>query len=212
MLAAYALLWLTWDVGNPEFLVWAAPPAVALVATALAVRAYPVVVALCVSVGMTVGAYHFHTVFRPQSNPGNNRAWVVTQFIGAFTKPDDLILISGVGDYRIGKFYLRYFARRRRLVLQWEILRQGEPPAAVEATRRALAESHAAGRRVLATSELFEPSTTRRLLHLHGFGLEHRDAMFRGWDRRIVARLPDGFMLWELVPAAVSEATNTPQD
>ncbi len=204
MLAAYALLWLTWDVGNPEFLVWAVPPAVALLAMALTVRAYPVVVALCVSVGMIVGAYHFQTVFRPQSNPGNNRAWVVTQFIGAFTNPDDLILISGVGDYRIGKFYLRYFARRRRLVLQWEILRQGEAPAAVQAMRSALAEGHAAGRRVLATSELFEPSTMRRLLDLHGFGIEHRDAVLRGWDRRVVARLPDGFTLWELVPGAAA--------
>ncbi|MCZ6601259.1 MAG: hypothetical protein O7A07_10480, partial [Acidobacteria bacterium] len=214
MLATYALLWLTWDVGNPEFLVWAAPPVVALVAMALAVRVYPVVVALCVSVGMIVGAYHFHTVFRPQSNPGNNRAWVVTQFIGAFTKPDDLILISGVGDYRIGKFYLRYFARRRRLVLQWEILRQGEPPAAAAATRRALAEGHASGHRVLATSEFFEPSTTQRLLDLHGFGIDHRDAMLRGWDKRVVARLPDGFTLWELVPAAAGDSPHgtVPQD
>jgi len=208
MLAAFGLLWLTWDVGNPEFLVWAAPPAMVLVAMALSARAYPVAVALCISVGMIVGAYHFQAVFRPQSNPGNNRPWVVTQFIGAFTTPDDLVLISGVGDYRIGKFYLRYFARRRRLVLQWEILRQGEAPAAVEATRRALAAAHAAGNRVLATSEFFDSSTTQRLLELHGFAAEHRDAMLRGWDRRVVAKLPDGFTLWELVPAAVSGTTN----
>lgn len=207
MLATYCLLWLTWDVGNPEFLVWAAPPALALVGMALAVRTYPVLVALCISVGMIVGAYHFQTVFRPQSNPGNNRPWVVTQFIGAFTAPDELILISGVGDYRIGKFYLRYFARRRRLVLQWEILRQGEPPAAVEAIRRALAEGHAAGHRVLVTSEFFESTTTRRLLDLHGFAVEHRDAMLRGWDRRVVAKLPDGFTLWELLPIANSAVT-----
>jgi hypothetical protein len=200
MLAAYALLWLTWDVGNAEFLVWAAPPVVALLALAVAVRPYPTVLALFVSSGMILGAYHFHTVFRPQSDPANNRAWVVTQFIGAYTRPDDVILISGVGDYRIGKFYLRYFARRRRLVLQWEILRQGEAPAAVEATRRALADDHAAGRRVLVTSELFEPSTSRQLLDLHGFASEHRDAMLQGWERRAVARLPDGFTLWELVP------------
>lgn len=207
MLAAFTVLWLTWDVGNPEFLVWAAPPVVALLALAMARRAAPMGLVLFLAMGAVLSTYHFHTVFRPQSNPANNRAWVVTRFLGAYTRPDDLLLISGVGDYRIGKFYLRYFAKRRRLVLQWELLRYGEPQAAVEAMRAALAKHQAAGHRVLASSELFAPNTSQSLLELHEFSSEHQDALLRGWEKRPVARLPDGFTLWELVAADAPHET-----
>lgn len=205
-LVAYLPLWLLWDAGNPEFLVLAVPPILAIVGvavgrygrTARVRRRALALLLLTVATGL-VGSYHFAAVIYPQSDPWNNEPWVWTRLVTDRTGPDDLILISGVGEYRIGKFYLRYFGPRRRIILQWLVLELGSPGAAVAEVHRILAEEAARGRAVYMTSEIFFPSTVAELRDVYGFDRDAMRELFDGWRREPVALLGD-FTLFALVP------------
>jgi hypothetical protein len=207
-LAAFLPLWVLWDVGNAEFLLLALPPGVILLALAYHRRLMsrpPVLrhatTGLVAATALLLGAYEFVTVVRPQAEPANNAALVRTEFLRRNTRPDDLILLSGVGSYRADKFYLPYFGPRRRLVLQWELLEYG-PAAAAEGIRRDLDRAQGAGLRLLVTSDVFEPENLALLEERYGFGRPALEASLAPWDRRPLAELPTGFRLWELVPRA----------
>lgn len=207
-LVAFVPLWIMWDVGNPEFLVVALPPVVLLLALAYhrgsatwAERRRQGLLGGIAAVAVLMGAFHFVAIIGPQANPENNPAFIRTEFMRENTGPNDIILISGLGEFEAEKFYLRYFGQRRRLVLQWVAMEGATPTDSARRLRSDLAQSWKAGSRMFVTSDVFDPENLAQLQERHGFGTELLDATLSGLDRRPVASLPEGFTLWELRPA-----------
>jgi hypothetical protein len=208
-LAAFVPLWTVWDAGNWEFLLLALPALAVLLALAVHRRTAhgggrAVVTAGLAAAALTLGAYQFANVIEPQADPRNNPSWVRSQFIRHHSGPRDIILISGVGDYRAEKFYLRYLGRRR-LVLQWKLLQMdaADVPARLRAD---LQREWSRGARLLATSDVFDDANLQLLEADYGFGRADLERALSGLNRRALAALEEGFTIWELAPPATERS------
>lgn len=164
--APFALWFAVWDAGNVEFTTWLLPPA--FVALAVAVdgarshRLRSILLTAWVIVLAGAAWDTWHGRIAPLRDPETNHLLSVTRWLGARLEPEDLLLVSEIGEASEYKFYLPYFADRRAYWVKTRARDLG--PEHWQRELGALREDVAAGRRrAFAMDELFLETTLAAL-------------------------------------------------